>query len=641
MGLGGTEESRKLPTLSRWLVIVFCLVGIVFIINQGFSLYIGGVIIETSYLYLIAALLFPPCFLLFPLKKGIRARWAFWLDIFLFALSFGILLNFSFHGHAIVHEGWEAVAPLEQTIMAVIIWFLLLEALRRTGGLILAIVCTLFSLYPLFSIYMPGPLQGQSFPFCYVATVHILSGVSAMGIMMDTFVGILIGFMFFGTTLVATGGSKVFLNLALSLVGDKRGGAAKVSVLSSSLFASISGSSTANIIATGAVTIPAMKKTGYPPHYAGAIEGCASTGGVITPPIMGVAAFIMAMFLGVSYATVVLAAIIPSFLYYIGLLTQVDAFAARNGLKGLPKEELPSFKEVLRKVWPYVLAMAVLLYFLLALRQIFQAPFYASGALLVLTMIRKETRLTFKSFIQYIEDTARLVMWLAGILMGIGLIIGSMSMTGVAFSLAKDITMLAGGNLILLLLAGAIASAILGMGVSLTACYIILVVTIVPSVVASGIPPLAAHLFVLYCGLWSMFTPPVAGAAIVAASLAGSGYIKTAVACCRLGIILFFVPFFFVLDPALILMGEPLQILQALSTAAFGVFILTSALEGYILRIGNLELRGSRILGYLMRLAFIAGGFILALPGWRMDILGLAVVAITLISFLSLRRKGG
>jgi TRAP transporter 4TM/12TM fusion protein len=362
-----------------------------------------------------------------------------------------------------------------------------------------------------------------------------------------------------------------------------------------------------------------MKKAGYPSYYAAAIETCASSGGVLMPPIMGAAAFVMAGILNISYAQVALAAAVPSILYYLGLFVQVDGFAAKQGLKGLPRKELPSFWQTVKEGWFYLLAFAVLIYVLFVLRREAQAPFYAVVPLLLLTMIRKETRLNFKDFLGFLERAGRVLGEITGILSSIGLLIGSLLLTGTAQTLSTDLIDLAGGNVYLLVGMGALASFILGMGLTITACYLLLAVLLAPALVQLGFYDLAVHIFLIYTGVLSFITPPVAIGAYAAAAIAGANSMITAVQAVRLGAVKYIIPFFVIFEPALILHGSFFHIFQAIGTAVIGVILLGSGIEGYLVFVGRL--------GILGRVCTLVGGFLIFKPGMTTNLIGALVVA--------------
>ena len=502
-------DSRHRPLNAFWRAVMIALpaIGIALTINDIFNIRLFNITIMTnSFLYLLIACFGSLVFILYPMKRGLEGGVFFLIDIILFCATVGICIYFANQGMNIIYKGWSAAAPLNVKIISALLWLLVLEALRRSSGLLIATVVMVFSLYPLFAESMPGPLGGIGFPFFRTATFHALGEQSLLGIPMQVLGNLVLGFIVFGVALQITGGGKCFLDLATGLFAHFRGGPAKVAVFASALFGSMSGSVPANVVTTGSFTIPIIKQTGYPPKYAGAIEACSSTGGVIMPPIMGATAFIMASFLGVPYLSVVKAAIIPSLLYYFGLLVHIDCYAALKGLKGLPKDQVPSLKKTIKEGWYYVFSLFLLI-FLLIYRLEARAPFFAGAFILLITNINKDTRLDLKKFLGFLEQSGRLLSGLTIIFAAVGMIIGSMSITGVGHSLSREMVSLAGGNVVFLLLLGAIASFILGMGMTMTACYIFLAVVMAPGLTQAGFNPTAVHFFVLYCAMLSYITP--------------------------------------------------------------------------------------------------------------------------------------
>jgi len=626
------ERRRNLTGIWRWFVIGLSFVGIFLSIDYVFMWNLFGVAaVEQSHYYLLLALFLAPAFLYFPIKKGLKGTWAkgfFWFDVFLFFSCMAITLFFSSQGYNILIRGWAAIAPPYAVVLAVILWAMLVESLRRCMGIILTGMVVFFSLYPTFAEYMPGLLEGIGYSFVSTATLHIFSIDSAVGMLMRVYSDLVIGFIVFGTVIVATGGGKFFLDLATSIVGTTRGGPAKVAVIGSALFGSMSGAVIANVVTTGSVTIPAIKKTGYPAHYAGAIEACASTGGAIAPPIMGAVAFVLASFVEISYAEVALAAAIPACLYFFGLFIQVDGYAARKGLHGLPRSETPPFIKTLKAGWYYLPTVLVLVYYLFILRQVQEGPWIAAGACLVLAQIGKKSRFTIKTFLQFIENTGRTLTELCAVLSSLGMMVGAFAVTGIAVTFARELLNLAGGHLMPMLFLSGFAALIMGMGMPAIACYIFLAIVVAPGLVAQGVNELAAHLFILYCGVLSYITPPVAIAAFPAAIIAQTSPMKVATTACRLGGIKYFLPFLFVLDPALILQGNIGDIIQSAITATLGVFIIGSALENYLIGIGVIWPKS--IYGFLLRTGLVVAGTLLALRGWYMDAAGLVLTVVIL-----------
>ncbi len=624
---------RNLTGPLRSITFLFSLVTIILAIYQIYHLRLGGIMImDNSYLYLILALFMPQVFLYFPLVRGSSSKSLWLLDCFLAFISFIIPAIFARYGYTIIERGWGYFAPEEITYMAIILWALVIEAVRRTTGLALAIVILFFSLYPLFAPYMPAFLEGHGRSFVTTATFHSLSVDSILGIPMKVFGDLLIGFMLFGIALQVTGGGKFFLDFSFALLGSTRGGPAKVAVMASALFGSMSGSAISNVITTGSITIPAMKKTGYPPHYAGAIEACASTGGVLMPPVMGATAFVMAAFLQKPYAQIALAAAIPSLLYYLGLLIQVDGFAARKGIAGIPANEIVPLSITLKEGWFFPFSLIVLIYFLFSLRVESQAPFYAMAILLIVAMFKRENRFNARKFFELIESSGKFLAELVAILAGVGMIMGSLSLTGVAASFARELVSFAGGNIAFMLLLGALASFIMGMGMTITACYVFLALVLAPGLIQLGLNEIAVHLFVMYWGMISFITPPVALAAFPAATIAQTSPLKVGYTASRLGGVIYLLPFIFVFNPALILQSGPGEVIQAVLSAGLGVILIGSTFEGYLIGLGKIN--------FSLRIIFFTAGIALSIPEWKTDLLGLFIASITfLIAHLAKKKS--
>jgi TRAP transporter 4TM/12TM fusion protein len=604
------ERLKSSPLLLNTFL-VFTIVLIAMVINQIFNLQVLGFKpMENSYLYYVMALSLAPVFLCYPATKSSPQARVPWYDIILFAGTIVINIFLGINGSIIVSMGWEYIAPPIPTAMSVLLWILVLEAARRVTDISMFSICLVFSFVPIFAEYLPGILKGVSFDFLTTARLHSMGMSSILGIPLYTVFTLLVGFMLFGVILQSTGGGTFFLDVAQALLGHKRGGAAKMGVLGSGFFGMLSGSTVSNVLAIGSMTIPAMKRTGFTPMYAAAIESCASAGGPIMPPVMGAAAFIMASFLSVSYAEVALAAFIPACLYYLGLFVQIDGYAARNHLQGLAKADLPPLWETLKAGWFYLFVIAVLCYFLLALRVEAWAPFYASAALIILSMLRKKTRLSPQDFKKITIASGHVIMQLTAILSAAGLLIGGLTLSGVALSFSRELVFLAGDNTFLILVVGAITSFILGLGMTTSACYIFLAIVMAPALVKLGIDPMAAHLFILYWGALSDLTPPTALCVAAASGIAGSKFMPTANLAMGLGAVKYIIPFFFVYAPALITHAPWYQVLCHTFFAVIGITVLSSAIEGYLMGVGVLKNRFFRVL-------LFAGGGLIAFP--RMD----------------------
>jgi len=632
------SRHRTLSVFWRGVIVVTGVVAILLALNKILNLgfFVGYTLLDNAYLYLLAALLVSAVFLFLPAGSRARTDGVPWYDAVLYFLSIGVFCYFAFNAHRILTEAWEFMAPTTAIWVAGLGWLLLLEATRRAGGTAVFVVVALVSLYPVFAAQMPGPISGLPQPFTTTAAYHFTSSESVLGIPTRAFGELVIGFVMFGAVLQYTGAANFFNNIAFALFGVVRGGPAKVSIFASGMMGSVSGSVVSNVLTTGVVTIPAMKRTGFSPEYAGGVEACASTGGVLMPPIMGATAFVMASFLGIPYSQVILAALIPSLLFYFGLFVQIDGYAAKKGLRGLPRAELPAIGRTFAEGWQYVFVFVLLVWMLLVLQQEAVAPFYATALLLVINQLWPRHRLNWKRFSALLEGVSKSLAELAALLAGVGLIIGSLSVTGLAGTLANDLVYLAGNNVYILLIMGALTSFIFGMGMTITACYIFLAIVLAPPLVAAGFDPVAVHLFMMYWGMVSFITPPVALAAFVAAGLAGAAPLKVGFQSMRLGSTMYFVPFFFVLNPALIMRGEPAEIAIVVATAFAGILLIASALEGYLIGFGRL---GHHAAGWMARILTFFGGLMMALPGGgdlglshvQLSLLGVALVVLGLI----------
>lgn len=627
---------RAIKSGSIWFIIlvIFSTLSILLVVNQMFRLSLFGIILlDNQYMYAILALCLSLVFPFYPLTGSAPKDRVPLYDILLFFLTVVVSVYFGINGQRIISLGWDYNAPFIPTIFSIILWVLVLEAVRRVTDIYMLLMCLIFSVFPLFSIYMPGVLQGQSYDFLTTARLHAMGTVSILGIPLYTVCTLLIGFMLFGIVLQSTGGGTFFFSMAQSMLGHSRGGAAKISILASAFFGMISGSTTSNTLTIGSMTISAMKKSGFSPEHAAAIEACASTGGPIMPPVMGAAAFIMASFLNVPYSYVAIGAFIPACLYYLGLYVQVDGYAFKGNLKGLPKSELPPLWKTFKSGWFYILCIVLLVYLLLTLQMEEKAPFYASAVMLVLSMFKKETRLNLRKFIQLIADTGNVVIMLVAILAGAGLIIAGPSVTGVALAFSGELVRAVGQNVLLILIVGALASFVLGFGMTITACYIFLAIVMVPALVQSGIDPLAAHLFVFYWGVLSEITPPVALCVSAACGIAGSDFMKTGWLAMRLGAVKYIIPFFFAYNPALLTHGPWDQILFTTVFAVVGVTSLACGFEGYLLGVGLINSN------YLRALLVIGGG-LTAFPEFYTTVVGLIIIALgSLIIYLDDRRR--
>lgn len=599
-----------LPSSVRLVTGVLTLIAVALAIHQLFNIQAFGIVlIEGRYLYILAGIFLSLAFLVFPFKpmKGPAL-----IDWVLFGATLLASGYFVATAETSLEMGWEFAAPDEARWTAILLYLLILEATRRAGGLVLFLIVLVVSLYPTVADKMPGPISGFASPFWDLAPYHMISSESSFGIPMRAFGSLVIGFIVFGAVLQQTGGGKFFNDLALALVGRYRGGAAKVAIFASGFMGSMSGSVISNVLTTGAVSIPAMKKTGFSPQHAAATEACASTGGVLMPPIMGATAFIMASFLSRPYIDIALAAAIPSLLFYFGLFAQIDAYSARRGLKGMARNEVPRLSEAMKEGWPYILVFAVLIFLMVAWRMESLAPFYATGLLLLINQLLRRYRFSLSSFGGLVFGVGKALAELTAVLLGVGLIVGAFAATGLAGTLVNELIFLAGDSTLALLLMGALTAFVFGMGMTVTACYIFLAVVLAPALEQAGLNQLAVHLFILYWGMVSYITPPVALGAFAAATMAGAGSMRTGLEAMRLGGVIYVAPFFFVLNPALVGEGTTSEVILTLSTALLGIWLISAAMQGHLSLVGGL---GRGVLGLVLRVALAVGGFLLAMPG--------------------------
>lgn len=461
---------------------------------------------------------------------------------------------------------------------------LLFEAIRRCCGGGIAAMMGAIALYAFVAHWFPGVAEGQyTEPRRLVSYLYVdTNGVP--GVVLAVASTVVLAFIIFSKCLEATGAGRFFDGISLALLGHYRGGPAKVAVASSSLFGLISGSSVANVVSSGIVTIPLMKRAGFSPSYAGAVEAVSSNAGQITPPVMGATAFIIAEFLQIPYSEVVLAAAVPAAAFYVVLLVQIDAYAARHRLDGLPRAELPRLGSVLAEGWIYAIPIALLVYLMFwEGTNVAKAALYAAGSMLVLSTIKNRT-LPWKNLLRNLtigvgEDMLTILLVSAGA----GVVIGALNISGLSFSITLLLTQAAQhwGVLAMLLLT-AVLAIVLGMGIPTSAVYVLLSVVLAPALVKMGMVPLAAHMFIFYFGLMSMLTPPVAMASYAAAGIAGASLWKTSWDGLRLGASGYLLPFIFALNPALLWKGSALAIAYACCTVLLSGAMLGWAIEASI-----------------------------------------------------------
>ncbi|MCX7567865.1 TRAP transporter fused permease subunit [Sulfitobacter sp. F26169L] len=624
---------------ARVVVGILGAVGLVGIVLQTFNIELLGLfpLLSNRYYYLLIALFLATSFLLLPARADSAVVRVSPFDWLFSALSLGAGIYLAVNAENIITQGWDVVAPTVPAVVSVIMVLLALEALRRSGGLLLLIICTFFAAYPLFAEYMPGFLWGPALTLPETAAAHVMGMESLIGIPLRVVADTLVGFIIFGAVLNAIGGARFFMELSMALMGRRRGGSAKVAIMSSALFGSLSGSVISNVLSTGRMTISAMKKAGYPARYAGAVEACASTGGTLMPPVMGAVAFIMASFLDVSYTTIIVAAIVPSALYYLALLLQVDLFAARNNITTPLDQEIPVLGVVVSQGWHHLMSLVALVVLLFVISPA-RAAYYATALMLLLSLVRYREIPALDAARKLVEGVTKDIAYLIATLCGVGLVVGSLAITGVGGAFSRELVQYGGQSTFLLLVLGAITSFVLGMGMTVSACYIFLATILAPALVKLGLSPIGSHLFVLYWGMLSYITPPVALASITAAQISGAKGMATGFTSMRLGIALFILPFVFVYEPALLLQGgDIVAIVLAVTTAILALVALSCSLEGYLYKVGRINLIERVIVG--------TGALGLMVPDRSFELAGLCIVAVgagvSLIRLRSATSVGG
>ncbi len=474
-----------------------------------------------------------------------------------------------------------ALLPSDVAIGMVLV-FLVLEATRRVVGWTMVGLAVFFVVHSLYAPHFFGLLYGPPTSVERYIDVIFLRTEGIFGIPIYVASTYIVLFILFGTILIRSGAGRFFIDLAVALTGHRTGGPAKASVVASAFMGTMSGSAVANVVTTGSFTIPMMKRLGYRPKFAAAVEACASSGGQITPPIMGAAAFVIAEFLHVSYLWVIVAAIMPTFLYFATVYFMVHLEAQKHGIDRIAKDRLPAFRAVLARGWHLLLALVILVAFLASGFTPMLAAFWAILSIVVLSFVNPNTRMSAVDLFAALETGVKSAMPVTIACACAGIIIGSMFASGLGLKFTNSVIALSGGYLFVLLVLTALAAIILGMGMTTTAVYITVAALIVPALVEVGVVPIAGHLFAFYYGVVSGITPPVALAAFAAAALAGSPQMSTAVESARVGIAKYLVPFAFVYNPSLLFEGPLWLTAYSSVTALAGVGAVSVALEGWL-----------------------------------------------------------
>ena len=563
---------KKLKNFYIWSLV---LLGVSWIFDLPVRLNIG--VVTASYISVMLAIAIAAGFLLKPLSDDLKPS--------IIDLVMGFLAIICWGWASLNYVDWLtdlANRGIEKWIPGVIAILLLIEALRRYCGYAITILTIIFIFYGFFGHNLPGIMQGaQVNPTRLVLYFYADTG-GVPGLILSIVCSVVFGFLLMGELLKVSGAGQFLTDLSLSLMGHYRGGPAKVSIVASSIFGSISGSTVGNVMSTGVVSIPLMKKTGLPGYFAAAVEAIASNGGQLAPPVMGATAFLIAEFLDIPYVEVVAAAALPAIIYYVILFAQVDLMAKDNNLKGIDRSKLPDFKFLLSKRGLHLFPIALLIFLMFGVGlQPAKSALLSGFAAIFCGFFMSDSKINHKDinpFMQSVSQTLIPIILIGG---AAGIIVGVLNVTGLGFNLTLGLTDIGNqyGLLVMLFLTGIVAI-ILGMGMPTAAVYIVLSVVLAPAVIEMGVPVLAAHLFIFYFGLLSMITPPVAVASFVAAGIAGSSLWKTSFTAIKLGIAAYLLPFLFVYNDSLLFKGSWSEILNIFFTCLISGLILSHVLRG-------------------------------------------------------------
>jgi TRAP transporter 4TM/12TM fusion protein len=570
-------------------------------------------------------------YLLYPIRKGLKANRIPWYDALL-ALGAGLCAGYIAYNYTGLMDRAGVFTTLD-IIVGTLGILAVLEACRRVVGLPILIIACSFIAYAFLGPYMPGFLNHRGYSFRRIVGHLYYTTEGVLGLPLGVSSTFIFLFILFGAFLDKTGIGKFFIDVANAIAGFSAGGPAKVAVISSAMMGTISGSSVSNTVGTGSFTIPLMKKLGYKPEFAGAVEAAASTGGQLMPPIMGAAAFLMAETLGIPYLEVAKAAVIPAILYFSGIFIMVHLEAKKLGLSGIPRDQLPRIGRVMKEQGHLILPLLAILYFLVQGATPMKAALYGIVTSVLAGMIRKSTRMSPRDFLDALETAGRSILGVAIACATAGIIIGIVTLTGLGLKMASGLIALAGGLKIPTLIFTMLASLVLGMGVPTTANYLITSTITAPAVVQLGVPMLAAHLFAFYFGIIADITPPVALAAYAGSAIARSNPFRTGLTASRIAIAAFIIPYIFALNPVMVLIGAtPLKVLQILLTSLAGMLGIGAAMEGYFL---GLAKPWERVL-------YLSGGLLLIDPAFLTDVLGILLIGLALLlQYLRGRRAPG
>ncbi|MEI0446754.1 TRAP transporter permease [Brachyspira intermedia] len=629
------DSESRYRRYSDWKKYLIIVISVVFCLFQLYSILSGKItaqIVRATHLSFVMLL----AYLLFPMKKDMPKDKLPWYDVILAVIGAASWAYISFNFEELIRRA--GIYTTTDVIIGIIGILLVFEACRRIVGLPILIISIVFIIYALFGAYAPGFLNHRGYSLQRLVSHLFYNTEGIMGTPIGASATFIFLFIFFGALLDKTGIGQFFIDICNAIAGGFDGGPAKVAVLTSAMFGTVSGSSVSNTVGTGSFTIPMMKSLGYRPEFAGAVEASASTGGQLMPPIMGAASFLMAESLGIPYMQVAKAAIIPAILYFTGIFIMVHLEAKKTGLKGLSRDSLPKIGELLMKKGYLVIPLATIIYFFVlgktaiyaGLMGIIAAGLVAIVNSIVDIIMKRQVSFGFKDLIDVFVNAARNIISVAVACAMAGVIIGVITLTGLGLKIGAGLISISGGIPLLLLFLTMVSSIILGMGVPTTANYLITSTIAASAIIGLGYEPLAAHMFVFYFGIIADVTPPVALAAMAGAAIAKSDPLKTGIEATKLSIGAFIIPYMFIFNPDILMINTTIaDVIPILITSLIGMFGVSAGLEGYVFR---------KCKAY-ERILFIIAGLLSIYPEFYSDIIGIAVIAILVIIQIATKNK--
>ena len=611
-------EGLQAKDLSRLGVFAVAGIGIAMSVYHLYTGYFGA---PEAFLHRSIHLLFTMVLIFFvsPLSKEAWAKKYRWTDAILIFLTIGCL-GYLFVNYEYIVTRYALVHPLSPWDLAlgILLTLLLVEASRRAIGPALPITAGFFLAYAYVGPYLPGLLRHSGFSTEMIIDQLFLTTEGIFGMPLGVSATYVILFIIFGTFLEKSGTGQLFMDFASAITGWTRGGPGKISCISSALFGTISGSAVANVMVDGWLSIPLMKRTGFKTDFACAVEATASTGGQIMPPVMGAAAFVMSEFTGIPYITICLYALIPALLYYLSLFSSIHFEAGRSGIKGIPKDELPRLRVVMARRGHMFIPLIVIVYMMIQGYTPMYACIYSTVAVVVLSFIRPETRMSFKIFLKALEESAKNTLGVAAACACAGIVIGVINLTGVGLKFTSFVLFVAGDSLIPALVLTMVAGIVLGMGMPTTPAYIVQAALLIPALIKLGVNNVAAHMFVFYFSTISAITPPVAMAVYAAAGIGGGKLWPTGLWAMKIAATGFIVPFMFVYGTSLLFIGTWFEIITSSISASFGVIALAAGLMGFFVK----ELK------MWERIVLVGAAMLLIKPGLYTDAAGYVLLLV-------------